>query len=216
MPTPTEISKDWKTGRPYVCKCIKKGCPTDSFESARLWRQAHTTQRATTSPAQIAKQLAEENNDASPAACTRSRKHFKENVNGTSSRSDDRFADALASAIEAQKEAWRLLKESMAEGKDSKIGVRLAVHNKAVEALFKAAKEHREELERTRILIPLSEAMDLTRRGYDIILSRLRLLPPNAALRCNPTNPHHAMAILETECTEIIAEARRVYAVDAV
>ena len=67
-------------------------------------------------------------------------------------------------------------------------------------------------MERRRVLIQLAEAQDLTRRGYDIILSRLRCLPQNVAPRCNPANPHLAIAILEAECVEIIADARRAYA----
>ncbi|HAK06595.1 MAG TPA: hypothetical protein DCO65_04905, partial [Spartobacteria bacterium] len=79
---------------------------------------------------------------------------------------------------------------------------------------FRAEQAYREELERRRILIPLAEAMDLARRGYDIILSRLRSLPQNVAPRCNPANPNLVMEILEAECTEIIADVRRVYAAE--
>jgi hypothetical protein len=100
----------------------------------------------------------------------------------------------------------------MLEDKDSKISVRLTVFNKAQEGLFKAETAYREEMERRRVLIPLAEAQDLTRRGYDIILSRLRCFPHSVAPRCNPVNPHLAIAVLETECAEIIADARRAYA----
>jgi hypothetical protein len=119
--------------------------------------------------------------------------------------------DALRKAITASDEAFRLLAEAMLEDKDSKISVRLTVFNKAQEGLFKAETAYREEMERRRVLIPLAEAQDLTRRGYDIILSRLRCLPQNVSPRCKPADPHLAIAILETECAEIIADARQAY-----
>lgn len=216
MPSAGQIAKDWSVAKSYVQRCLRKGCPTD-FEGARLWRTANTSKRATTSSKQIAKLLAEEKESDAPDPRERRKGYFanKKNrqPNGTPA---DRFTNALDSTIQAQEEAWRLLQEAMIEGRDSQIMVRLTVHTRAVEARIKAEVQHREELERQRVLIPLSEAKDLFRRGYDIILSRLRCLPQNVAPRCNPTNPHLAIAILEAECVEIIADARRAYAADTI
>ena len=69
----------------------------------------------------------------------------------------------------------------MLEDKDNKISVRLTVFNKAQEGLFKAETVYREELERRRILIPLAEAKEIARRGYEVILQRLKALPQNVA-----------------------------------
>ena len=212
MPTKADIARDWGTSPEYVIKCVKKGCPTDSFENARDWRKAHASSRPPTSPVQIARQLAEEKDADSPGARKSQKKYFQNKPNGFRVPAENSLDDTLRKAITASDEAFRLLAEAMLEDKDSKISVRLTVFNKAQEGLFKAETAYREEMERRRVLIPLSEAKDLFRRGYDIILSRLRCLPQNVAPRCNPANPHLAIAILETECVEIIADARRAYA----
>jgi hypothetical protein len=212
MPTKADIARDWGTSPEYVIKCVKKGCPTDSFENARDWRKAHASSRPPTSPVQIARQLAEEKDADSSAARESQKKYFQNQPNGFRVPAENSLDDALRKAITASDEAFRLLAEAMLEDKDNKISVRLTVFNKAQEGLFKAETAYREEMERRRVLIPLAEAQDLTRRGYDIILSRLRCLPQNVAPRCNPANPHLAIAILETECVEIIADARRAYA----
>jgi hypothetical protein len=216
MPTVSELSKLWRVSHQYISKLVKRGLPlSGSVEDANVWREVNASSKASTSPRQIAKRLAEEKSDASPTARPRCKRHLKENLNGNNSRSDDRLSDALDSTIQAQGEAWRLLQEAMVEGRDSKITVRLSIHNKAVEARFKAEQSHREELERRRILIPLAEAKDISRKGYDIILSRLAALPQNLAVRCNPTNPHLAMEVLEVECNATLAEAQRAYADNA-
>ena len=100
----------------------------------------------------------------------------------------------------------------MTLNQDDLIGVRLSVHNKALEALFKAEQSYREELERRRMLIRLGEAMEIARRGYEVILQRLKALPQNVAQRCNPTDPTRAMTVLESECTAILGDAQKVYA----
>jgi hypothetical protein len=216
MPTQAEIARSFGVDRSYITRLVKRGMPIDSFENSRAWKNANTSKRAPTNPVQLAKLVAEEKNDISLTASRPRKRRLREKPRGTAPISADTLADALDSAVQAQKEAWRLLDEAMIEGKDSKIGIRLAVHNKAVDALFTAAREHREELERTRILIPLTEAMDLSRRGYDVVLARLRCLPQNIAPLCNPANAHHAMEILEAECNGIIADAQRVFAANAV
>jgi hypothetical protein len=214
--TLAEIANDWGVSKPYVHKCIKRGCPVDSFENARLWREAYASSKAPTNSQRIARQLGEKEKEASSEPNRRENGNSGAKKNRQPNAPADPFAHALDSTLQAQEEAWRLLQEAMIEGRDSKIMVRLTVHTRAVEARIRAEVQHREELERQRVLIPLSEAKDLFRRGYDIILSRLRRLPQNVAPRCNPANPHLAIAILETECAEIIADARRAYAADTI
>lgn len=185
--------------------------PLTGHQDASDWRKANASSKPSNHPKRIAQYLSEEKDDDSPEARERRKAYFKYKPDGFRLPSENSVDGALANAIEANEESFRLLKEAMIEGRDNKIGVRLAVFNKASENRFKAETAHREELERRRILVPLSEVMDLTRRGYDVILSRLRCLPQNVAPRCNPANPHLVMVILETECAEIIADARRVY-----
>ena len=88
----------------------------------------------------------------------------------------------------------------------------LSIHNKAVEALFTAETAYRDELERRRILIPLAEAMGEARRGFEIILQRLKVLPQNVSSLCNPADPAQAITALESECTTILEDAQKVYA----
>jgi len=212
MPTPTEISRDWQTSRPYVCKCIKKGCPTDSFENARLWREANASNRATTSPVQIAKPHQQEKDDDAPAARARRKEYFARKRDGARLRkppSDASLDDALFSAIDNSEEANRLLKEAMIEGRVSQISARLSVHNKALETRFKAERLYREELERRGILIPLAQANDNARKIFEVIITRLNALPQNCAPRCNPNDPHRAMGILEDAVAGIMAAAHK-------
>jgi hypothetical protein len=212
MPTISEYARARGVSHQYISKLVKKGLPLDSFELADLWREAHASSKAPTNPRQIAKQLGEEKTEASATARLRRKEYGPQDNEDTGSHSDDPLGGAFASAIEAQQEAWRLLEEAMVERKDSKILVRIAAHTRAIEALFKAAQSHREELQRRRILIPLSEAKDMARKGYEVIMSRLSALPQNMAPRCNPIDSNRAMTVLESECTAIIVDAQKVYA----
>jgi len=207
--TAGKIAKDWGVAKSYVQRCIKRGCPTDTFENSRAWRFANTTKRATTSPKQIAKLIAEEN---SSEVRTPGKIYSAKKADGYRLPSGDSLNNALNNAIEASEEAFRLLKEAMIEEKDQKISARLAVFNRSSENRFKAETAYREELGRRRILIPLAEAKEIARRGYEVIIQRLNALPQNVAQRCNPTDPDRAITVLESECTAILADAQKVYA----
>jgi hypothetical protein len=204
------IANDWGVSKPYVHKCVKKGCPTDSLEKARLWREAHAMSKAPTSPTTIQK-LIDKREDDSPKARKRRTKYLEDRERPDLPK-DVAIEDALISARQAQQEAWRLLQESMIEGKISKISPLLAIHNKALEAMFKAEQSYREELERRNVLIEVSVANEMARKGYALVIARLSSLPQNVAPRCNPANPNHAMEVLEAECAEILADVRRIYA----
>ncbi len=82
----------------------------------------------------------------------------------------------------------------------------------SLDALFTAETAYREELERRRILIPLAEAMGIARRGYEIILQGLKVLPQTVASLCNPADPARAITALESECPAILEDAQMVYA----
>lgn len=204
MLKPTDIARAWGVSHQYASKMIKKGCPTDSLESALEWRKLHHSKRpAPPCPKRLTRRSSQQEN---------TQKQESERPEGTRPpASDTPLEDALLNARQAAAEAWRLLSESMTANQDDLIGVRLSVHNKALEALFKAEQSYREELERRKILVPLNEAQDLSRKGYEIILSRLSSLPPNMAPRVNPKDPGHAMDLLQTECSGIIADAQKAF-----
>ncbi|PYK37058.1 MAG: hypothetical protein DME49_13510 [Verrucomicrobia bacterium] len=67
----------------------EEGLPTDSFEIAGLWREIHATKRMPTNPRQIAKQLAEREDDEVPKSQTCRRKFLKRRGEGDASRSDE-------------------------------------------------------------------------------------------------------------------------------
>lgn len=48
--SPADLARDWTArgwpcSRQYAAKCIARGCPTDSFDNAFVWRTARTEQR---------------------------------------------------------------------------------------------------------------------------------------------------------------------------
>jgi hypothetical protein len=215
MPTVSEYARARGVSHQYISKLVKKGMPLTSFEAADQFREAHASSKPPTNPTRIARMIDEEPPRYS-LSDTSEQPLRKGGVNPAKHSSGSTLETTVMNAHRAAGEAWRLLHEAMIEGKASKIQVLLSIHNKAVDALFTVESAYRTELERRRILIPLAEAMEIARRGYEVILQRLKTLPQNVAPRCNPANPHLAIAILETECMEIIADARRAYAADAI
>ena len=194
MLTLREIAQDWGCTPQYVSECVKKGCPKDSFESAREWRNAHTERKSKKGAAPI------------PPEETVSTGYQKNGNNGHG------LDAALENSIAACSQAWLLLEEAFIERKASKISVWLNLHNKAVEGRVRVEKLIREEMERQRILIPISEAQATGRRVIEIVVSRLSAMPQNLAYACNPSAPDHAFEILQRECTRILADAQKAIA----
>jgi hypothetical protein len=208
MLTVSEYARARGVSHQYISKLTKKGMPLTSFEAADLWREAHASSKASTNSIRIAQVLDEESGQ--PSIDRPPRKRLSKNDVWDAERaSENTLANALMNARHAADEAWRLLREAMIEGRASKIQVFLSIHNKAVEARFGAETAYREELERQKILIPLAEAQSMTRKILGVIVSRLTALPQNVASRCNPTNPHVAMAVLEDECVAILKDAQQ-------
>jgi len=65
MVTISELARHWGCRHQHVSRCVKRGCPLDSFESADLWREANTQRTRRVDPAQLAKHIAEEQGDTS-------------------------------------------------------------------------------------------------------------------------------------------------------
>jgi hypothetical protein len=210
MPTISEYARARGVSHQYISRLVKKGMPLDSFESGDLWREAHASSKPPTNPTRIARMIGEEDSRYSVSDARQGVSH--ERLTSVKHLCGNALERALMNVQHAADEAWRLLSEAMIEGRASKIQVVLSVHNKAVDALFAAESTYREELERRRILIPLAEAMDIARRGYELILQRLKVLPQNVASVCNPVDPARAITALEFECTAILTDAQKVYA----
>jgi hypothetical protein len=198
MLTISELARGIGFSRQYVQRCVKEGCPLTDFESARLWFGAHRQHpkkelKSTTQA--LAEQFAHKYSD-DPKIIAELAELFKTLIN---------------SAIAAE-EAFLNLEEAFVERKTSKISTWLNLHSKAVEARVKAERMVREELERRKILIPISEAQMSGRKVVDIIVSRLSALPQNLAHAVNPSNPDHAFEILQRECMTILSDAQKALA----
>lgn len=209
--TQAAVARDWSVSREYIRQCVQKGMVLESLEGCRLWRKANTSKRATTSPVQIARQLSEEADDDSPEARERRKAYLADKPDGTVLPSQS-LEDALYHAIELENEAFRMCREAMHEQKESKIQIRLAIHNKAQENRCRIETMIREELAARESLIPFDRATEIFRRGLDVILRRLKRLPQEKAPACNPQNPLHALGILEASIDSIITEAQGQYA----
>jgi hypothetical protein len=212
MITKADLARSWSVSHQYISRLVARGMPLTGHQDASDWRKANASSKPSNHPKRIAQYLSEEKDDDSPEARERRKAYFKDKPDRYRLPSENSLDGALANAIEANEESFRLLKEAMIEGRDNKIGVRLAVFNKALEGRFRAEEAYREEKERRSILIELSKAQDWARKAFDVILSRLATLPQNMASRVNPLNPHHAMDLLEAECTEILADAEQAFA----
>ncbi len=126
-------------------------------------------------------------------------------------RTGDTLYDALQAAILVQEEAFEMLQDAMRDGEDATVSIRLSVHNKAIEARYKAEEMYRAELERRGMLVSWTAAAELFRRGFEVMMNRMRRLPQSMAQRCNPQNPLVSYTVLEAEMESIIATAQREY-----
>jgi hypothetical protein len=209
MLTVSEYARARRVSHQYISKLTKKGMPLTSFEAADFWRDAHASSKSSTNPIRIARVMDEENEREPPIHHDHRKRPSNNKLSDAEPLSENTLEDALINARQAANEAWRLLRESMIEGRASKIQVLLNIHNKAVEAHLRAESAYREELERRRILIPLAEAMEITRRAFDVIVQRLKTLPQNVSVRCSLTNPDTALTVLEDECASILKAAQQ-------
>jgi hypothetical protein len=193
----SDIARDWGCTPQYVHTQVKKGCPTDSLEHARMWREARRQRSSHSGPPG-----SRDYSDDSRPAKTGPNGHILEDIGD----------DMLLGSKEAVRQAWRLLREALVEGKAQKIGAWLSLYTRSVEANVKAESMIREEQERQKVLIPLTEAQAEARKGYEIILQRLNALPQNISAKLNPTDPAWALDILEQECAAIIEDAQKAFA----
>jgi hypothetical protein len=191
MPSNRQIAADWGVTPPYVDRMVKRGCPTDSFENARLWLAANTKRSKVM--ARKAESL------AGPK------------IRSSDPISSDALEDSLGGIKKAVRESGKLLDEALMEQKVTKIGAWISLHTRAVEARVKSESMVREELERNKVLIPLTEAQAMARKGYQIILQRLSALPQNLSAKLNPADPAWAMDVLQQEVAGIISDAQQAF-----
>jgi hypothetical protein len=121
----------------------------------------------------------------------------------------DSLEDSLSGIKKAVRESGKLLDQALMEEQTQKVGAWISLHTRAVEARVKAESMIREEMERQKILIPLSEAQAIGRKVVGVIVSRLNALPQNMASRCSLTDPQMTMTVLEDECAAILKDAQQ-------
>ncbi len=218
MSSQADIARAWGKTPGYVSQCVKRGMPLSSIEAATQWKAENASRRAATDKKSLALQVAEEKEDDSSEARGRRKDFFEDKPEGASLPSlpelppGDPLEWARKNSQHAAVEAWKLLEAAMLNPESkSSLAMLCAVHNKAIEALVKTETMIREELERRGVIIPLTVAMDMARKGHNVMMSRLSALPQNTGPRCNPQAPAHATEILQIECTGIIADAQKVY-----
>jgi hypothetical protein len=216
MASRREIASDWQVAKSYVDRCVQRGCPTDSLEAARKWREENARRRGPTDQKSLARHVAEEKNDDSPEARARRKALVEDAPEGATLPSlpelpaGDPLEWARKNSQHVACEAWKLLEEAMLNPESkSSLAMLLAIHNKAIEALVKTETMIREELERRNVLISLTVAEDMARKGYHVMISRLTALPLNVGPRCNPHDPHRATEILQTEAIGIITDIQK-------
>lgn len=193
MPSHREIAEDWGVSSSYVDSCVRRGCPTDTFENARLWRIANSkgTPRSKPKKGVTIEEQADMLDMATEIATI---EEAKENVKG-----------ARIALIKAR----QMLNQAFKEEKVSKINALIGMHWKCMETWVKAEGLLVEKMKAEGLLVPLTDAMQRARKGYEIIIQRMTALPQNIAFACNPHDPAHAMDILQNEMTAIIAEAQK-------
>jgi len=205
MPTQAEISRDWKTSRQYVGQCVRRGCPTNSFKAARLWRDAYAKQRPPTDRKQL--DLLGADNKRSKADARRKKSFHK--IIDQSGLSSDPLEVAVNSARWAHERVSVLLREAIEEGNDSKIFPLLIACIKAGEGRLKAEKLCRAEIERRQNLISIKTASALAAKGLNVMVARILALPKKNGSLVNPQHPDQATAVLDAECRNTIFDAEK-------
>lgn len=192
-----DLVKHWKLSRTRVRDFIAEGCPKTSLKLADAWLKERQAKRAATQPKlNASKDGKDEEIKGKPAAPR------------APSRTGDLLTDALNNAQAVAIGAFEDY-EYARVNKLATRSARLSEHNKAVEALLKTQRATREEMERIRILIPISEATEMCRRAIEAVLRRLKKLPNEQGPQCNPKDPLLATKILQSQVDTIMNVGRK-------
>jgi hypothetical protein len=197
----SELARQWGLSRNMINKLVKRGMPLTSAEEAAEWREANARRRTASRRIQEASEAPVE--PKTPKRKGRPPKEKPEDVT---------IEGTVMAAVAAQIKASRLLDDAMRDGKPSMIAPLLSIHSKAIEARFSAERALREEKQQRNLLVPFQDAHALFKRGWDLVLGRLKRLPQAKCTECNPANPRMAFDALEKAINQIIADAQREYA----
>jgi hypothetical protein len=209
MLTQAAIARDWKTSRVYVHKCVRKGCPLDSYSSARDWRATYARRRVATDLKQLRllyddEDSAKDNGTAKGQPRTTIRKCLDRPLPSPNS-----LEFVVESARRAEEGAYILFQQALKERRESKIVAALRNYNAALDARLKIEQWYRREIEYRQHLIPTAEVRLLLCKGINVFVSNLVALPEKVGAACNPEAPAHAIAVLRDECASIISDIKK-------
>jgi hypothetical protein len=186
-----ELARHWGVGHQHTGRCVKRGCPLDSFEVADAWRLANQKRSPKRKPGPTMDQAIDALQIDKEIA---SIPELEENVR---------------SSKQAVIESRRFLNQAFLEEKPSKISTYLNIHGKAMEVWIKAETLLRNAKVEEGVLVNLNEAMARARKPIEMLVQRLSAFPQNVAARVNPHDPAHAMDILQQECIAMVEDARK-------
>jgi hypothetical protein len=194
--TLAEIAADWNTSVAYVSRMKnEKGCPVDSLEAARSWRQEN----------------------ARGGVGFRSKKKSPEKVSGdvmraTPKRKSLKLMEAsLKASIEVEEQAKWLVDSAIANDEVERLPLLIQAYNKAKEGRMASEKMVLEIREKARLLIPFDVAREMFGKGWGALLARLRGLPAIIAPKVNPADDVTAAEIIRQDIERAIADGQKVY-----
>jgi hypothetical protein len=211
MVTQAEVARDWKTSRVYVHKCVRKGCPLGSIQSARAWRDTYARQRPPTDPKQL-KLLHRDEDSAKDNGNAKGRPRTTMRLQKCLNRplpSPNSLGFLLESGRRAEEGTYMLFQQALEERRESKIVAALRNYNAAVDGRLKIEQWYRKEIEYRRHLIPMEIVRQLVYKVLSVLVSNLLALPEKVGSLCNPESPSHAIAVLRDECASIIADIKK-------
>ena len=196
-----DLTREWSVSREYVSKLCKRGMPLDSLKAANEWREANAKSKTASTGVNAGKPV--------KAAEVPKGKRGRPmgSING-----DRSLEGALKAAVNAQLRVAKMLDDAVMSNRPSLVAPMLSIHTKAIEARFSAEKAFREEQQKRNILIPLNDAIAMFRKGWDMVLGRLKRLPQSKCTACNPSNPRLAFDTLETAINQIVGDAQKEFA----
>ena len=205
------IAKDWNVSKPYIHKCVRRGCPTESFEHARLWRDTYARQRPPTDPKQVQLLHADEDS-AKDNGNSKGRPRTTMLLQKCLNRplpSPDSLEFPVECSRRTEQAAYILFQQALEGRRESKIIAALRNYNVALDGRLKIEQWYHKEVEHRQHLIPMETARRLACRNLNVLVSNVLALPEKIGPLCNPESPAHSIAILRDECTTLIADIQK-------
>jgi len=195
------VAADWGVKAPYVHQKVKEGCPLDSLEAARAWRQANC-KYGVGYRSKSAKQ-----SGAIVPTPTKKEPKAKQHYHNAPVGKLAALEDSLESAIANE----RLADEQVASASPNMLAVAIGAANKAREGRLKTEEMIQKLREREKITITMDAAKAMMRRTFIPLLNRLRSLGRDIAFEVNPSDDVHAEKVITEKMEALIAELRIAY-----